>query len=306
MSKIEKYYEALKQVYLLQGNGFFDGDFPYSKDYPYYFKERLLRNIIKDTPKYIINELKDSQCNALVSKNNNPPEILSIASSAMQCLVSLGMSIEENDNSHLQVFLNAGDEIGIKTKPHFEKKLRIKNVKGYSPNMDAYFESKKQEYYFECKCSEFFNNVKKGISQQYFKDEENLLKPYLKEEIDYTIKADLYYLNKDKVGTFDLNQFVKHLLGIVSNKKTEESNLIYYYFLPNDKYLNQLSRDFDFIKEAKKQAKNDCIGAFNLEFVRRICNKFKINLRLFVGDAVAIYRANESNARLIYKLDWNE
>lgn len=307
MKKIEKYYEVLKQIHLLHGNGFFNNDFPYSKEYPYYFKSFILKNMIKDTPKYIIEEIKNGQCNALISKNNNPPEMLCVASSAMQCLVSLGLSlVEGKDITHLSTFINEDDELDKKTKPHFEKKLKIKNVKGYCPNMDAYFESKNQEYFFECKCREIFDNDRKSISSQYIKDEDHLLGLYLKKDIDYTINRDKYYLDKSKVGSFNLNQFVKHLLGIISNKKTEVSNLIYYYFLPSEKYLSGLTGDITFIEEIIEKAKNDCINAFNLEYVRKICNKYKINLRLFVGDAVAIYRASSDNTHLIYKKDWGE
>ena len=307
MTKIEKYYDALKRFYLIKGNGFYDGDFPYNKEHPYYFKEFILRNTIMDTPKYILNEIKDSQCNALVSKNGNPPEMLCVASSARQCLSALGIfKGNDMDIEHLKTFLNEGDEIDSKVKPHFEKKLRIKNIVGYCPNMDAYFESKNEEYFFECKCGELFSNEKKNISKQYFQNKKHLLGPYLKENIDYIIKNDKYYLNKDKVGSFDLNQFVKHLMGIISNKKKEVVNLNYYYFIPEDQYLDIMPKNYQFIKETLKNAKEDCINAFNLDYIRKMCKDYKINLRLFIGDAVVVHPASEHNTHLFYKKDWNE
>lgn len=156
------------------------------------------------------------------AKKKYPPKMASFSSSSRltYCLFKDIKNIGET-----RIFFDDGDTY---EEVIFEGKLKIKA--GGRPNIDAILIGKKSIVFIEVKCQEFYNSSKKV----------NILSTSYKKELEkYSINNLKTVVNNQKkyidLGTelkrFDLQQTVKHLLGInnfICKSKEDETYSIKY------------------------------------------------------------------------------
>ena len=151
----------------------------------------------------------------------------------------------------------------------FEKDLPIKDISGIPPQMDVWIKTS-HDIFFEVKCHEIFDENKHAnikLSTQYSKN--SVFKEIIKEyDIDLTPRErtkdgkSFYLLNRNmfhvntKTSHFDLKQFICHLMGIVSYKEKNGSDVEfnYLFYKNDDKQFEQvyveLENELSFIKKS--------------------------------------------------------
>lgn len=266
--------------------------FPYSNEYPCYFKSEVLDEYIAEmgAAKDAYDKGAGGELKAHKNKKTGkivPPKMLSVASSSRFCYL-----LFRNGIPNPEIFGQTGESGTIE----FEKELPILD-KGTPPHMDAYYNGDKYELFFECKCHEFFDSHGIQLSKSY-KDKlqsyfPQILEKAVEKEVTrtddngntyktqvYEIEAHEVYelFNVKKYGLcFDIKQLLTHLMGIISRKEqTKPAKLIYIYNIPQ---IAQEHADFKAkIKKLFEQAKS----IFESEVIRGFATDKNIELSLFV------------------------
>lgn len=259
----QKYDEILKNDYIgnnkLKSNQF--GYVIYNK-YNNYFSNQMLEYFKTELGKHF-KEYDGGSGQELTQKNGQPPKFLSIGSSSNFCFFSLRNDgfkyfLSELEGENYEIINSNNKEI------EFEKKLKI--IPRGIANLDAYVKTKKCEYFFECKCHEFFDLHDKSLSKSYFKKEQNLFVTDEKFKEWFTSEGEIIFgkngIGINKNSGFDFKQFCTHLMGIEKNRnKNLTSFLIYYYCLPKkESFINEPE-----IKERIIQTINDTLRILNSE-----------------------------------------
>lgn len=262
----DKYDEILKNDFIQENNEkaiLFGYKLKNSLDsnYNYYSKDFYEMNLKKELGSHY-KEYKNGAGKELDEVNNKPPKFLSIASSSSFCFFSLR-------NNGFKYFANKIEKNNIKVidKISFEKDLNIiPSMTFATAHLDAYFKTEQNEYFFECKCHEFFDSHKKSLSKSYFEKEQNLFVSDEKFKEWFTSEGEIIF-GKNGIGInensgFDFKQFCTHLMGIEKNRnKNLTSFLIYYYCLPKKElFINEPE-----IKEKIIQTINDTLRILNSE-----------------------------------------
>ena len=141
--------------------------FGYKLLYSNYYSKDFYETILKKELGSHYKEYKNGAGKELDEVNNKPPKFLSIASSSSFCFFSLR-------NNGFKYFANKIEKNNIKVidKISFEKDLNIIPSKSFATaHLDAYFKTEQNEYFFECKCHEFFDLHDKSLSKSYFEKE---------------------------------------------------------------------------------------------------------------------------------------
>lgn len=206
---------------------------PFRDDkYDAYFTDDYLRWLLNEKmPKDVRKAYKEGAGKELsYGKKGEPPSMLSVASSSRFCFLSL----IESDLSAFGVKNKAGDI-------EFEKKLPI--TSGTPPHMDAYYMGEEEEYFFECKCHEQFDDHPIELAASYF-DKDLLVcripKGYVHGPKTKKVngknwryfEVDQEAFGLDKRALFDIKQLLTHLMGIDKKHQKKHAKLIYFYFIP--------------------------------------------------------------------------
>ncbi|MFW5795456.1 MAG: hypothetical protein ACOCV1_08245 [Bacillota bacterium] len=131
-------------------------------------------------------------------------------------------------------------DINISSRVEFEKILHIKDNHGKTistPNLDAIFEDQRNRKVFvECKCHELFDSIDEGYKKTIKR------KGYIERKNDLLHMLDEIrkILPENSKTVFPYVQFIKHIYGISSDYGYEEKMLLYIYFKPQSKKLDNL------------------------------------------------------------------
>lgn len=284
------YDEALKEAYLTHGSGFGDDDFPWSPEYPLYFKNKILTNLMKNMRPEVVKAYQNAPGHELEERGAIPPKFLSIASSSRFCYESLEINEFINEHEGADFFSRPGDHLET---VEFEKELRVDSVQGTPPSMDAYARGSQREYFFECKCHEMFDDHPLFLSKQYFGTGKDLIVDHIPAEF-LSEKDDGYSIDPKAFGEadtlFDIKQLLTHLMGIVCNRTAPECDLIYYYALPEKTDV----KDERLVGVIEK-TKADAIRTFESSVIKEYCKAHHITLRLCVKNAASPYAASKRN-----------
>ena len=109
----------------------------------------------------------------------------------------------------------------------FEKKLKICDIKGYSPNVDFYLRAEDSVVAIESKYTEPFKPKTGKIQEQYM----DLIDEWVGE---YPVVKAISAVMREKYEFLDVAQLTKHMLGLVSmlkagHSKIKRLKLIYLY-----------------------------------------------------------------------------
>lgn len=298
MQQLKKEYdERLKEGYLKAGNGFYDDDFPYSPSYPLYMRRKVLDSLISYMGKSAYEAYKNGAGKELdEGENGTPPKFLHVASSSRFCFTSLNVSDAINEKEGADYFSHEGEKI---KRVYFEKQLPILEDRAIPPHMDAYAKTSQREYFFECKCHEMFDEHERSLSKRYFGTGKDLIvdhipSQYLHDEgKEVTIDFACFGLKKET--TFDLKQFLTHLMGIVCNKSREQCDFIYLYCLPKKGSVKNES-----IEKILDSTIEDALTLFESDIVKAYCDEHGISLRLYSYEGVRDYAADGKLVSKIY------
>ena len=295
---VNEYNEILKKEYIHSGNCSNEDDFPYSEKHPHYFKQKKFDNIIRGMSKETYNEYSRGLGHELEPLGKDaPPKFISVASSALFCYTKLEVDKTSNKKEGADFFSIDDDRI---TDVEFEKKLVINEnlINGKHPYMDAYAITNNREYFFECKCQEFFFEKDTKIAKSYFGLDKDLIVKYIPKEFLHENKTN-YEIDEKLFGVenslFNYKQLLTHLMGIVSNKKRDNSVFIYYYQFPSEKYV-----DDEDIKEVIFKAINDTIIVFESKIIKEYCKKHSIELQLWMTDKYDLKTASKNNTVRVF------
>lgn len=276
----EKYDEILKKDYI-SGDDKKASYFGYEIHLTYknYFNKKRSQEIEDELKKSgHLDEYKKGSGQELKEKGPIPPKFLSIASSSSFCYFSL-----RNDGYKYFAKKIENDNFTLSEQISFEKDLNIiPRNKFATAHLDAYFKTKKNEYFFECKCHEFFDTHAKSLKQKYFDEKPNLFVSTGEFKDWFTSKGEIKFgesgIGIEEKSGFDFKQFCAHLMGIERNKdKDLTSHLIYYYCLPKKE---SLIKEPD-IKEKVIQAIVDTLKILNSEKLKKYFGD-KIKFHLFI------------------------
>ena len=293
----KEYDETLKRGYLKMGNGFFDGDFPYSPKYPLYFKKVCLRILVKQMRKSVYLAYKKGAGHELdEGPKGIPPKFLSIGSSSRFCFVSLDVYKYIGEKEGADYFSHDGERI---KRTYFEKKLPIFDDDSIPPHMDAYAKTSKREYFFECKCHEMFDEHPLELSKKYFGTGKDLVVDHIPSEYLHKKGNGMIVIDPEAFGlkevVFDVKQLLTHLMGIVCNKTRKNCDLIYFYSFPREKDIEDPR-----IKEVIEKVKEDAIKVFESNIIKDYCLAHNITLRFYAYDGHGTYAADKTLVHKIY------
>lgn len=283
MNKIDlkkKYDEILKKDYIgnddKKANYF---GYEIHKNYKNYFNKERSKEIKNELEKSgHLKEYESGSGQELKEKGSMPPKFLSIGSSSSFCFFSL-----RNDGYKYFARKIEEDNVEISEQIHFEKDLNIiSGNKGATAHLDAYFKTKKNEYFFECKCHEFFDSHKKSLSEKYFDKKLNLFVSEEEFEDWFTSQGHIKFgasgVGIEQNSGFDFKQFCAHLMGIEKIRNNNlTSHLIYYYCLPKKDSLDEESE----IKENIVHIIKDTLKILNSEKLKKHFGD-KIKFHLFI------------------------
>ncbi len=187
-----------------------------------------------------------------------PPKMASVASSSRFCYLSLrNASIRDFEVTESQI------------KPfEFEKDLKVYDISGTNPQMDAFIETDNSYYFFEFKCHEIFDEKAKKLSIQY---DINYLNKWGIFRDSNNIPTDKFGI--EEIRLFDLKQFITHLIGIINYSDKEKRKVFSYVYFKPKKAGKELFDYDDLASEIK--------AVFKSEVVQRICKDNSIELRLY-------------------------
>lgn len=151
-----------------------------------------------------------------------PPKMASVASSSRFCYLSLR---------------NGGKAIGANGPVLFEVGCKIEGVNRIPPQLDAWFPE--DRIYVEAKCQEIFTGHQPILKAEYwdkiygknnsfgFSEKEKCTDP------EFLIPLSAFDI-QDNSSMFDIKQFLCHLMGIASEKESNETpvTLMYLFFIP--------------------------------------------------------------------------
>lgn len=283
----EKYDALLKELYIKQSGR--ENDFPFSLDYPNYFKKEYYDKLIKEMDAETYTELTNAPGRELEFKDGLPAHFLSIASSARYAYQTLhGVSLDILVKSFGSI-RNSGNN----GKIHFERRLPIKGVKAFNvPCMDAYFKGDKSEYFIETKCHEMFDSFVLDLSNQYYKKEKHLIGGYT----DHILIENDFDIEN---SCFNIKQFLTHLIGIASNMTKDVGNLIYIYYVPKRGLDQEIDKVID-------KTFSDMKKVFSSKIVRDFVRQNKINLKGFYYEIPSTDTINEQNLRYVCSEEYYE
>ena len=308
MKKLKPVYdETLRKIYIRQYGPGSENDFPWSPEYPNYFRKGLISYIALTMRPEVLEAYMDGEGGELLpsrEKRREPPKFASIASSARFCYESLEMFKDTKEGEGADFFARSRRHIET---VEFEKVLPIASVRGSNPSMDAYAFDGKREYFFECKCHEMFDHHHLNLSKQYFSTGLCLIVNHIRDEFLKEEGGELLFDPKafgEADTLFDIKQLLTHLMGIVCNRKTQETDLIFYYNLPKEEDIRAVVEDpvvRDAILEVVKKTTADAIKIFESPIIKDYCKARNITLRLFVKDAaVLLSPASKDNTIELY------
>lgn len=193
---------------------------------------------------------KDRYCKELIKDGGKKPKMASYGSSSR--FVYKTFKGRKNLDKVVPQYINNGNF-------EFEKIM-----KGHvRANFDMFYGVEKNNYYFEAKCHEIFDNhspiFAKSYSQYFGKIKH---KDYNGKQI---IITDPIFSNDTKI-VFDIKQFICHVLAITNNKKENVTDhLIYLLYAPKE-LKNKLSDVYNLFIEQYKEA------------IKYVKEKFEINI----------------------------
>ncbi len=272
-----EYDEILKREFLKERGSSPERYFPYSMQYPNYFKKSILVSIAKNMRKDVLYAYLNGSGQELREQANGiPPKFLSIASSSSFCYFSLNINGKSVLKEGADFFSHNGERIN---KVYFEKKLPILSNCQSTPHIDAYAKTIKREYFFECKCHEIFDYHPIKLSKRYFDSSKDLITKYIPKKY-LTIKDKYITINSVVFGVtnfaFDIKQLLTHLMGIACNKKAKKCDLIYFYAFPDMKDI-QNNKIIALIEKIKK----DAIQIFESQIIKDYCLKNGITIHFY-------------------------
>ncbi|MCR5490687.1 MAG: hypothetical protein K6F32_00985 [Bacilli bacterium] len=295
----ERYDALLKEIYLETYPERADS-FPYSERYAHYFKPSVLHEFVARMDDEAYRAYRHSPGKELEAKKNGvPPKMLSIASSSAFCLASLAV---KGIGTGADFFTRTKGSI---KKAYFEKELPVfPSFNCTPPTMDGYAEGAGEEYFFECKCHEIFDEHPILLSKNYFKSERNLIVKRIPKEwlsdVGKNMKIDPKAFGLSGDSPFDAKQLLTHIMGIQCNKKDGPGTLIYLFYLPESKRIRE-----DEIKRVIDQALLDAKTVFESDVVRECCKENRISLRLYVKHD-AVNPCDATNTEEVYRCSWDD
>lgn len=211
MNYIEKIIERQKEIIGKET----DGDYIKSMN-P---QDNLLRTINNWSD--IEKDFRGSQGGELKKDKDGRKKFCSVRSSSALCVNNFAPFKESRQEIH---FIYNGNSNFDKAK--FEMPLST----GIStPNLDFYLENINIIIGFESKFTEHFE---KNIAHT----KANLCKYFMREELYYLPRLFdgliLHYINCTDKMYLDVAQLIKHLIGLINNKKNRKAILVYIYWEP--------------------------------------------------------------------------
>ena len=219
----------------------------YDRTYDRYFSKQVK---IKE---YLSEEIQKAYDEGMGNEFKNG-KFYSVASSSRFAVSSFSMGNKNNNKIELLNKIKINDQLR-EVKIKLEKDLNVLKKNNDSelisnPQMDVFFDCG-EKYYFEVKCHEILDNHK-SIKLRY---------DYLNAKyFDYVFKGDIKTLEKKEDGNgvflakgrefltskdfgceiyishFDFKKFICHLLGILNDKKPNETVHFYYLFYKNNEF----------------------------------------------------------------------
>jgi len=238
-----RFDEAIKQSFLAGSPAFNNTIYSNTSDYcglnqknetdPHYFMDR--EKVWGRVGDSIQKEVRYGKCN-----EHDSGKFFSVASSCRFAVASFSELI----NDKLEKVKSIG---GIHIKSlQFEKRCKVKNVRGAAPQLDVYFETDDNtHYFFEVKCHEIFdtsNHSTVELSTAYL----GVMKELLGIDANANkwetkggkiIGKDSKPLSPEDFGLpeskhhFDFKQFLCHLMGILSSEQYKNGQHINFFYL---------------------------------------------------------------------------
>lgn len=201
-----------------------------------------------------------------------PPKMASVASSSRFCYLALR---------------NGGAALGAASNTVFEHKspvcadLDCFNAEISTPNLDAYFAD--ENIFVEAKCHEIFDSHKVLLSSKYWSlvyGEGNAFGFNAKPADKCPAKEFMIPLSEfgisGKSSMVDTKQLMCHLMGIASQKDTQESaELVYLFFWP----IPDSKEDKKKVDKVFKSLKRELAAVFASYPIQTFCRSHSIKLR---------------------------
>lgn len=222
-------------------------------------------------------------------EQKTPPKMASIASSSR----FIYNTLKSDTYNKLKLMSDDLLENGIF---FFEEGLKIDNITGTSPQMDCVYYTTNKAIFIEAKCHEFFTDHKICFTKQYFDKGHltsnnlysfNIDNKYI--EQDYSIKKQAFGYKEDEVLLINVQQALRHMLGIANPTKYSidyKKELIFLYFKPTI-LINEIDQNSIKIKNLFDIITNQFKTLFNSKYVKDFCDRYNIKVKL-------IYSTNDT------------
>lgn len=188
---------------------------------------------------------------------SKPPKMASVASSSRFCYLALR---------------DGAVSLGLNGKVKFEKSCRISEIKGNSPQLDAFFED--NNTFFEVKCHEIFDKHTVKMKSQYKSAVTNDFGIDVRDDEEFIIDLSEFGIDKS-YSMMDIKQLLCHLMGIKSESNGKKAVLYYMFFKPvcyNTEKADEIEKIFSCLK-------NEIETIFNSTPISSFCKKNNIELK---------------------------
>ncbi len=222
------------------------------------------------------NEIRDRYGREIKPKGNEPPHMASVGSSSHFCYIALK------------------DIEGVE----FEKDCPI--FYRAVPHIDAYIPQEDCEVFVEVKCHEIFDSHKTKMSKKYgkyFKENDIFTELIPKDwTVDKELSIPLNLLGVNKKCSFDVKQFICHLLGIAANRCEKPAKLVYLFFIPvvdDEETAGEIKEVFD-------QLQSEIKALFTSEPIMKFCKAKNISLSAIAEKSRTMEALSAENMVVLY------